>query len=220
VLRTYASPQRDNWDEHLLGFVLSYNGTPHTATGFSPALLLLGYQPENGNYQPHQLADEIDRSDIDPDLKMNPRSPSENRKPSDSLDTSALELCQQFHSLRTRAKDTLTFVQASHRQSCNKGRLVNEFKVGDLILLNSKSLHLLGQESTGLGCKLLQRYDRPFEVMMKLSPVTYRIRLPSSYRIHPIINIAHLEPYHHSPDLFLPCAVIPIQHAETAAQEW
>jgi hypothetical protein len=39
------------------------------------------------------------------------------------------------------------------------------------------------------------RYDGPFEVMQKISDVAYRIRLPASYGIHPVINIAHLESY-------------------------
>src|ERR1700761_8941069 len=43
------------------------------------------------------------------------------------------------------------------------------------------------------------KYDGPFEILRKLSPVTYQIRLPVSYGIHPIINIAHLERYEKSP---------------------
>ena len=36
--------------------------------------------------------------------------------------------------------------------------------------------------------------------MQKVSPVAYRIRLPASYKIHPVINIAHLERYHEDKD--------------------
>ena len=43
------------------------------------------------------------------------------------------------------------------------------------------------------------RYDGPFEVIRKLSPVTYQLRLPASYGIHPILNIAHLKEYKSSP---------------------
>ena len=43
------------------------------------------------------------------------------------------------------------------------------------------------------------RYDGAFEVIRKLSPVTYQLRLPASYGIHPILNIAHLEEYKSSP---------------------
>ncbi len=43
--------------------------------------------------------------------------------------------------------------------------------------------------------KLLMKYDRPFEILRKLSPVTYHLWLPTLYGIHLIINIAHLEKY-------------------------
>jgi hypothetical protein len=46
------------------------------------------------------------------------------------------------------------------------------------------------------------KYDGPFEILRKLSPVTYQLRLPVSYGIHPILNIAHLEAYHESPPEF------------------
>jgi hypothetical protein len=48
-LRAYIGPSRDNWASQLDGLVLSYNSTPHTATGFSPAYLLLGYTPTTGS---------------------------------------------------------------------------------------------------------------------------------------------------------------------------
>ena len=46
------------------------------------------------------------------------------------------------------------------------------------------------------------KYDGPFEIIHKLSPDSYRLRMPSSYGIHPILNIAHLEKYQSSPAEF------------------
>jgi hypothetical protein len=43
------------------------------------------------------------------------------------------------------------------------------------------------------------KYKGPFEIMEQVSPVSYRLRLPASYRIHPVINIAHLDSYKQSP---------------------
>lgn len=40
--------------------------------------------------------------------------------------------------------------------------------------------------------------EGPFQISRKLSPVTYQLCLPSSYGIHRILNIAHLERYHQS----------------------
>ena len=46
------------------------------------------------------------------------------------------------------------------------------------------------------------KFDGPFEVMEQLSPVTYRLRMPAGYNMHPVLNIAHLEPYESSPPEF------------------
>ena len=46
------------------------------------------------------------------------------------------------------------------------------------------------------------RYDGPFEIIKKISPVSYRLRMPASYGIHPVLNIAHLEKYCVSPPKF------------------
>jgi len=46
------------------------------------------------------------------------------------------------------------------------------------------------------------KYDRPFEIIQKLSPVSYQLQMPASYGIQPILNIAHLEKYQPSPFKF------------------
>ena len=43
------------------------------------------------------------------------------------------------------------------------------------------------------------KYDGPFEVLQKLNPVSYQLRMPASYGMHPVINITHLEKYNKSP---------------------
>ena len=44
-IHAYISPDRDDWSKMLDALSLSYNASPHTATGFSPAYLLRGFQP-------------------------------------------------------------------------------------------------------------------------------------------------------------------------------
>jgi len=46
------------------------------------------------------------------------------------------------------------------------------------------------------------KYDGPFEVIKKPSPVSYRLRMPALYGIHPVLNISHLEKYQTSPTEF------------------
>ena len=58
------------------------------------------------------------------------------------------------------------------KRAYNQGRLALEFNIGDLVLLNPHSLSFLKNKS-GQGKKLLMKYDGPFEVIQKLSPVSY-----------------------------------------------
>jgi hypothetical protein len=106
-----------------------------------------------------------------------------------------------FEAERTRAKEALLLAQIHQEKAYNNGRLLREFEVGDLVVLNPHSLELLRKEK-GRGKKLLIKYDGPFEVNRKLSPVTYQLRMPASYGIHPVLNIAHLEAYSQSPKEF------------------
>jgi hypothetical protein len=106
----------------------------------------------------------------------------------------AADFCQNFETYRSQARQALQFAQVAQRRYYNRGRLSTEFERGDLVLLNPHSLGLLRAES-GRGKKLLMKYDGPCEISQKLSPATYRLRLPASYGIHPVLNIAHLEPY-------------------------
>jgi hypothetical protein len=76
-----------------------------------------------------------------------------------------------------------------------------EFEEGDKVLINNASLRL-HRGITGRGQKLLMKYDGPFIISEKLGPTTYRLKLPSSYGIYPVINIAHMEKYNESdPDM-------------------
>jgi hypothetical protein len=196
-LRAYVGPSRNDWVNYLDALALSYNTTPHTATGFAPAYLLRGYIPTTGSTLVHH-----------PEGITRPATESGSRDLGNvgninetSLHPAALEMSEAFHAARHRAQEALMLGQHFQRRSYNKGRLSTEFQEGDLVLLNPHSLSLLRNE-TGRGRKLLMKYDGPFEIIQKLSAVSYRLRMPQSYGIHPVLNIAHLEKYQPSPTEF------------------
>ena len=67
-------------------------------------------------------------------------------------------------------------------------------------MVNPHTLRLV--DAKGKGVKLVQRTIGPFEVLQKISPVAYRLRLPSNYPMHPVLNIEHLRRYQPSPEQF------------------
>jgi reverse transcriptase-like protein/integrase-like protein/chromodomain-containing protein len=185
ALRCYVSRDRNDWDAYLDSFAMSYNNTPHTATGYAPAQLLLGYLP--------QTASNLLRIDSE---TLPPGSEDQlvGRDPKEILDQRADHFQQTRLAHLQHARDSLVFSQSQQQFHYNKRRLDKEFEVGQKVLINTHSLKLLGDEP-GRGQKFHKLLDGPFEIQDKYSPITYRLRLSSNYRIHPVINIAHLEPY-------------------------
>lgn len=188
ALRAYIGPHRDDWIDHLNALSLSYNSTPHTATTFSPAYLLRGYTP-------------MTSSTIINDGSSITRPSELDREQPTSLNDKATAMVHEFEECRTRAKEALLLSQIHQQRAYNKGRTEEEFEEGDQVVLNAHSLELLKKEK-GRGKKLLMRYDGPFEILRKISPITYQLRMPASYGVHPIISIAHLERYRTSPPEF------------------
>ena len=95
--------------------------------------------------------------------------------------------------LRLAAKDTLKLAQHRFEDSYNKNHIHMTYEPGDQVLINIHSLQL--PESKGPGAKFTRRFNGPFEVTEQVSPVAYHIQLSHSYGIHPVLSIAHLEPY-------------------------
>lgn len=135
------------------------------------------------------------------------------------LDLDADQFTNSLEAYRNHAKECLVISRSIQTFTYNQGRVPLEFDVGDLVLINLKGLRILEGES-GLGKKLNQRYDGPFEVIEKVSPVAFRLRLESSYRMHNVVNIAYLEPYATSPDRFGSRIRREKLRMEAAEQEW
>ena len=73
-------PNKDNWVSSLNELSLSYNSTPHTATGFAPAYLLRGYVPVTSSSLIHS-----------------PENISRYLEENDSLRPDASEMLEQFN---------------------------------------------------------------------------------------------------------------------------
>lgn len=204
AIRAYIGPSRDNWENTIDALAMSYNTAVHTSTGYSPAYLLRGYQPLTATML-DSSSQEISSLEAD----RTTREPS-NTGDFELLDAQAQIMMERFVAERNHAKDALLIGQIAQQKYYNQGRLTKEFEEGDVVLINRQNLGLMRTEK-GRGNKLLPKYDGPFEVAKKLSPVTYRLRLPLSYGIHPVLNISHLEKYVQSPPEYGIREAIPLQ---------
>lgn len=69
-----------------------------------------------------------------------------------------------------------------------------KYKEGDLVWLEGKNLQT-NQPAT----KLVPKRHGPFRVVQVMSPVNYRLELPTQWSIHPVFHTDLLMPYHETP---------------------
>ena len=74
-----------------------------------------------------------------------------------------------------------------------KRRKVNNYKVGDLVILSTKDLkyQMVGRRTE----KLTERFVGPYKVKKIISSNTVKLELPSTIRIHPVVNVSRIHRY-------------------------
>ena len=75
-----------------------------------------------------------------------------------------------------------------------KHRNAPQYHKGNLVWLEGRNLH-----TNQPMAKLAARRHGPFPVEQVLSPVTYKLSLPSTWNIHPVFHTDLLTPYQETP---------------------
>ena len=83
----------------------------------------------------------------------------------------------------------------------DKSRVDKAFCLGDKVLLSTKNLKLKNEERTVDRAKLLPKYVGPYEITELIGKVAYRLALPESTKIHPVLHVSLLYPYK-DPEVF------------------
>jgi hypothetical protein len=107
--------------------------------------------------------------------------------------------------LKAAAEDMKRYYDARHRPE--------EFKPGDHVWLNAKDL-ITERPSKKLDHKRLG----PFKIIRKISELAYELKLPPSFKIHPVISASRLK--HAKPDEWQrprPCVTLKVRDPYTGA---
>ncbi|VFR01939.1 unnamed protein product [Cuscuta campestris] len=96
--------------------------------------------------------------------------------------------------LLRRLRSNLQAAQTRMKLLADRHRREVEFAVGDWVLLRIQPYkqHSVARRSSQ---KLALRFYGPFEVVERVGPVAYRLKLPKSARIHPVFHVSVLRPF-------------------------
>ncbi|CAI7878071.1 unnamed protein product [Closterium sp. NIES-54] len=84
----------------------------------------------------------------------------------------------------------LSTMQNSHKQYADRQRRDHSVAVGDQVLLDTRNLEL-----SHLPSKLRPRFCGPFRVESHVTPVTFRLRLPTTWKLHNAFHVQLMKPY-------------------------
>lgn len=164
-LRCYANYQQDNWEPLLPHAEFAYNNATHQSTGLSPFMANYGYNPRMDLWKAH-------------DRPIGTSSPSADRV------IKRIRLAQEY------LLGNLRQAQANAKKYADQKRLDHNFQIGSKVWLLRKNI-----QTTRPSDKLDHRRIGPFEIIEKINPVCFKLKLPDSYRIHPVFHVSLLEKY-------------------------
>jgi hypothetical protein len=178
MLRHYVNYQQDDWDLRLAPAEFAYNNAEQSSTRMSPFFSDLGRHP--------RMADDL-------------------MVPHDYHDNTAVENTASFLNRMNRilqeAQEAIQLAQERQAFYANARRHEEGFQVGDMVWLSSANL-ITEADRGRPSRKLNARYIGPFRVARIVSPVAYRLDLPSTMRIHSVFHVSLLKRDKPSPSQF------------------
>ena len=103
-----------------------------------------------------------------------------------------LALEEHLRNLDTSQKEAL----AAHKlaQQLMRNQIKSKFtpfEVNDKVWLEARNL-----KRNILDLKFAPKQEGPFTITKVLSPLSYKLKLPTSWKIHPVFHVSLLTPYH------------------------
>ena len=104
----------------------------------------------------------------------------------------AMEFVERLKKVQEEAGAVLKMIQEEMKQYMDRKRKeMEEWKMGDRVMLSTKNLVFKER----LVCKLVERYMGLYEIEEVVSSNAVKLRLPSSIRIHPVVNVSQVVRY-------------------------
>jgi len=158
----FIDHRQEQWPEWLGMAVFAYNNKAHSSTQTSPFKANYGQDPRMG---------------------------FEGRKKEKYAGVE--KFVEKVKEIQKEAKAVLKKTQENMRKYTNRKRSdVDEYKVGDLVMLSTKDLKY--QMVGGRTKKLTERFVRPYKVKKVVSSNAVELELSSTVKIHPVVNVSRI----------------------------
>jgi len=164
-LRMFIDHRQEQWPEWLGTAEFAYNNKVHSSTRTSPF---------KANYE------------------QDPRMGFEGRKKGKYA--GAEKFIEKMKEIQGEVKAELGKAQEDMRKYANRKRSdVEEYKVGDLVMLSTKDLkYQMVRRRTE---KLTERFVGPYKIKKIISSNMVKLELSSTVRIHPVVNVSRVRRY-------------------------
>jgi len=158
----FIDHRQEQWPEWLGTAEFAYNNKAHLSTRTSPFKTNYGQDPRMG---------------------------FEGRKKGKYA--GAEKFVKKIKEIQEEAKAALKKAQKDMRKYADKKRSdADEYKVGNLVMLSTKDLkyQMVGRRTE----KLTERFVGPYRVKEIISSNVVKLKLPSTVKIHPVVNISRV----------------------------
>ncbi|GFS77821.1 transposon Tf2-11 polyprotein [Trichonephila clavipes] len=170
MLSMYVDVEQKNWDEILPFVTFAYNTAKQETTGFTPFYLLYGREAE---------------TTLNTMLPFCPNDFDDNNITKIAARAEESRQLARVHTLRAQDKD--------RRRYDSKHQMVS-YAPGDLVWIYTPV------RKVGLSEKLFRRYFGPYQVLRRLSAVTYAVQDfdPASRKrkLREVVHVLRMKPYH------------------------
>ena len=164
-LRIFIDHRQEQWPNWLGTVEFAYNNKVHSSTKTLPFKANYGQDPRIG-------------------FEVRKKGKYEG----------AEKFVMKIKEIQEETKVALEKAQEEIKKYINgKRREVNEYKVGDLVMLSTKDLkyQMIGRRTE----KLTERFVGPYKVKKIISANTVELELLSTIRIYPIVNVSRIQKY-------------------------
>ena len=176
MLRAFVDQKQTNWDLLLTAAEFAYNNASNASTRYSPFFLNSGFHP---------------------------RVPTSLLQVQQSPNPSVQEFLEEQNMALTLAKEAIEEAQGHQARNADTRRRDHGFKVGDQVLLNTENITMAADQNRPTA-KLQARFMGPYTIVEQHTPVSFRLELPTTMKIHDVFHVDRFRPYRPSPETLGP----------------